>query len=246
MGGGGSKSRNSVDVVNEAIVSVVLETANNCGARVTQTQEVVYGGLTVGSRIRQSATVNMACLQNVEVNTDLIYQIATRIQQEAEASRVTLVDPLTRTRAVNEQNLRNYLSTSITTKALQNCAVTADQTQRAIFGGVSIGAVQEQTLEIYVKCLTETLNKSRVAMGIVADSSQSAQASDATGFTIGGLGVLWWFILLLVIILVSAAAYAAYRFLPSSFLFSDEEGGEREDQKRKEPASAPVFIPFQA
>jgi hypothetical protein len=226
----GSSAKTSVDIVNNAVVDVIIQSANNCNANVEQTQTVVYSGTTVGGGTRQTMNVNMQCLQNVKVDNAMVAEIANRIQQEAAASKIALVDPISRSKAVSTTNLRNFLSTKVTTGNVQNCAFSARQTQTAIYGGVQIGVVTEQALDIYIKCLMESLNKNQVAQSIVQDVTQRATATVEQGFTIGGLSVIWWFIILIILIVTGVAIWKFWPLITGSSspstLGADECDGE--------------------
>lgn len=172
---GASQSKTSVDIVNNSIINVITNNANNCTANSTQTQQVSLGGFGFLTNVTQSATLNVSCLQKITMTTDLSTQIAQQIQQDAAAQSIALLPSYSGSNSTAK--LANYIQTNVTTNIIQNCATGAIQSQQVAVSGIQIGASATQTLNLFTKCMQTALNNNNVAQGIVQNTNQTASST---------------------------------------------------------------------
>lgn len=171
---GASQSNTSVDVVNKSIIDTVISNVNNCSILTTQSQQVDFSGVGLFTKVNQSASLNVQCLQNVQITNELLTSMAQKIVQDAQAQAVALMPSYSGSDAVT--NLRNLLETKITTSTVQNCAAGVLQRQQVSFSGLQIGSAASQTLDLFSKCMQTVLNNNKVSQSIVQDTDQRARS----------------------------------------------------------------------
>lgn len=213
---GGSSSKTSVDIVNDAIIDAITSNANNCSSQTTQVQDVEHTGFGLFTGAEQTLNVTTQCLQKVVVDNSMVAQMAQNIQQQAAANTVALLPGFSSSRS--DTNLKNYLETKITTQNVQNCANSVDQYQRARFGGVQVGVYDQQSMDAFHTCMADTLNKNNVAEGIVQNVNQSSSAStDSSPLSqfVSALTttLLMPLILLIILVFVIAIIYVVFNHI---------------------------------
>lgn len=172
---GASQSKTSVDIVNTSIIDCITNNINSCSSQLTQNQQVSFSGFGLFNSVFQSASLNVQCLQNITMTTDLSTKIAQQIQQDAEASAVALLPSYSG--SSNTTNISNYIQTKLTTNIIQTCAASALQNQQVSFSGVQIGSAATQTLDLFSKCMQTALNNSNISQGLVQDVTQKTTAT---------------------------------------------------------------------
>ena len=172
---GASVSKTSVDIVNNSIIDAITNNVNNCSSSATQNQQVNLGGFGLFTDVSQSATLNVSCLQKIQMTNDLSTQIAQKIQQDAKAAAVALIPSFSG--AENTTKLANYIQTNISTSTIQNCASGALQNQIVSTSGIQIGASVSQTLKLFSQCLQTALNNNSVSQKIVQNTNQTASST---------------------------------------------------------------------
>jgi hypothetical protein len=217
MGGGSSKSQSTIDIVNNAIISAVLDSAQNCGSALSASQTIVRSGLGLFSGTSQSVSVSIACLQKVVVDNQLLTQMAQNIINAAQSNSISM--PMASSSSNANQNISNYLSTKITTQFVQNCVANVVANQQAIYGGVQIGVADSQSISYFQSCMSDALNSNNVSQGLVQDTNNSANSQTSSPFSLG-LGGLFNFSsttwIILGIILVVIVAWIVWPMLPSA------------------------------
>lgn len=206
---GASQSSTSVDVVNDSIITAIVNNVNNCQGNLTQNQQVDFSGFGLFNSVKQTATLNLQCLQNITMNNQLSMQIAQQIQQEAESQAVALMPSYSG--SSNTVKLANYIQTKVATETIQNCATSAIQSQQVSFSGIQIGAAATQTLNLFSKCMQSVLNNNNVSQGVVQDITQ--KATSKTTNPLDFLSGIFSSIALIVIAVVIAFIFVAYYFL---------------------------------
>lgn len=203
---GAAVSLNSVDVVNNSIIDVIVQSSNNCTASVAQQQNVQFSGFSIFSSAKQNLTISLSCIQNVQVDNDLASQMANQIQQQASSQAIALLPGFSG--SANTQRLSNYLTTKITTSTIQNCVANVAQSQNVSFSGVQVGSAAEQTLNTFMNCMQKALNQNNVAQGIVNDVTQKAESKVVNPLDFLGQ---WW-VIILVVLVIGAIIFAMIMF----------------------------------
>ncbi len=210
---GASASRTSVDVVNQSIIDIVTQNVNDCSTSANVTQNVDFSGVGVFSSANQTMTLSTQCLQNIKVDNNMLTQMANKIQQEASANAIALLPSFSGSE--NRTNLTNYLSSKISTSSVQKCATSALQSQNVAFSGVQIGSRASQTVNIFTKCMQESLNQNAVAQGVVIDTQQKASSTTSNPLDfIAGLFSIYIYVFLFIIVV--AAAYLLWPAEPDT------------------------------
>lgn len=172
---GASQSQNSTDVINQTITNVITNNTNECSSNVNQNQVVNLGGVGAGNNISQTATLSLSCLQKIKMDNNLATQIATAIQQAAQASGIALAADYSS--SSNTTNLSNYIQTNITTNNLQKCFAQISQNQNVSTAGYQFNNTVSQSTALITSCLQNMLAKNKVANGIVQDIKQKAKST---------------------------------------------------------------------
>lgn len=204
---GASQSKTAVDVVNDSIISVVINNVNSCSSSLTQTQQVSFGGFGLFTSASQSATLNVQCLQNINMTNQLSTQIAQQIQQDAVAQSIALLPSYSG--STNTTNLANYIQSKVTTNTIQQCAASAVQSQQVAFNGIQIGSAATQTLSLFSKCMQTVLNNNNVSQGLVQDVTQTATATSTNplSFLSGIFGSITSWIIIGIVMIIAIIAY---------------------------------------
>lgn len=208
MGGGGSKTRSNIEIVNESIIEAVISSAQKCSSSITANQNIIRSGFGFWNSATQNVTISLSCLQKVVVNNDLIAKMAQKIIQNVQANNGSLFGGPANSDA--NQKIQNYLKTKISTEFIQNCIAAAIANQNLKYEGVQIGISDDQTIKSVQKCISNALNNNRVAQNITTDTNSQSNAT-VTGFGLdfglGGLFGGYGMYVLLFIIILAAALY---------------------------------------
>lgn len=203
---GASTSTNAIDVVNSAIISVVTSNVNSCSSSLNQTQNVSYSGTSLFNTASQSATVAVSCLQNIKMTSNLSSSIAQAIQQQASANSIALLPSYAGSN--NFVNLKNYISTKLTTNILQSCTAQATQIQNVQYTGIVVGSKATQVLTTLTKCLQNALNKNNIAQGLVQNASQVAKSTSSNPLNF--LGNMYMSIAMIILVVVISLIVIGY------------------------------------
>lgn len=107
--GQGPSTRTSIDVVNDAIANVIISNANKCSQTGAQSQVVYHSGIGLFSGASQEMTLSANCVQNVTIDTNLANDIASKIQQDAKAEGVALLDMFSNVHADAQAKLATHI-----------------------------------------------------------------------------------------------------------------------------------------
>ena len=212
---GDNSAKTSVDIVNSSIINAITNNVNNCSANSTQNQQVSLGGFGLFTNISQSSSLNVSCLQKIQMTNDLSTQIAQKIQQDAKASAIALLPGFAD--SDNTAKLANYIQTNVSTNTIQNCAASALQNQVVSVTGIQIGASVSQTLKLFSQCLQTALNNNNVSQGIVQDTKQTASSTIQNPLSfLGSLFSTPILIMILFFIGIIIIGIIVYNFIPGS------------------------------
>jgi hypothetical protein len=205
---GASVSKTSVDIVNEAIVEAIVETALSSQAAIDAEQTTIISGSKVrDSTISQSAKLSLQSLQEVKVDNELINKMETKIRQAAEANSVILSAAV----ATSSTNMKNILSTKVGTSTILKAVAAVSLKQKTIIENSEVTNTNvSQTADLFSKAMQTALNNNKVAQAIVNDVDQ--KASSTTSF-LGSWG-MYVIIAIIAIIVLGVGAY---------FMFSGQD-----------------------
>lgn len=172
---GASQSTSAVNVINKAIVDVIITNANNGSSAISQNQNITINGNVSGSNFTQYANVSVQSLQSVKINNKICDQIANKILQEAAANGIAMG---AYTGSDAQTNISNYIKTKISDSDIQNCAASVNQNQKITVG--STGNLNNsnitQTACAFAKCFQTTLNSNGVAQGLLNSSKNTSKS----------------------------------------------------------------------
>lgn len=118
MGGGGSKSKSTIDVLNDASVNVVQQLINVCTGGVSQdfVLKIVNTGGTIdlsGATISQSSQVDLKCALSSQKKSDIAYTVANQLSNTAEANGTLVSLPWGQTKSQAVTHLTNIFNTQL-------------------------------------------------------------------------------------------------------------------------------------
>lgn len=202
-------SKTSVDIVNQAIIDVLIENAQSCSAGVEANQTTTLSGFGLFNSFSQDASANVSCLQTIKIDNDLVTSIAEKIQQEAEANGVSLLPGFSGSEGV--ANISNVVKTGLTEKTVQDCAAGALANQSTFASGFQAFIGVDQTADAFSKCMQSALNSNHIAQDLVQDVDQKAKSllENPLDFlsSLAWAGIVFLIILVVVIILILRALF---------------------------------------
>jgi hypothetical protein len=174
---GTNVSKTSVDVVNESVVNSILAVGQTCNTSINTNQNMNISGTNLFGSNTQSVTLNATCIQNVQITSDLISQMANDIKTQATQSGIALLPSIN----VDESNttIKNLLTINITNSFLQNCAAALTTSQTQNVSGFNLFTSSTQDVDVVTKCMSDSLNQNNFAQSIVADTSQVVSQANA-------------------------------------------------------------------
>lgn len=203
---GASSSKSSLEVVNQSIIDVITSNMNQCSSSINAVQDNTVTGVDLFGRNVQNVTLDQTCTQNITVDNQMIADMANKIQQAANAKTVSLLPGYAG--SANNQKLKTYLSSKITTENVQQAmaSVSAVQINRVEAGGTALRRVNVQNITSVQSALQKLLNTNRVAQALVTDTTQSSASTTDTN-PIAQIfsaisGAVWAYILIFIILIV--------------------------------------------
>jgi hypothetical protein len=188
MGGGGSKTLVTSEVVTNIMSSITARTMQNCTTNVLANQHLVVANVSDsnvdGVAMRQSFKVNISCKVTNQLVQDLRDSISSAIA--AENSQVTqavmgAINALAGETTVSnmQSSIANQISRDISVDLVQNIVNNINLSQDLIIRDISQNAeVQnislEQTIDYIMKSMAESYSKTELVSEI---QNQEAQAS---------------------------------------------------------------------
>ena len=200
---GVSSSKSAVDVINEAVAEAIVKSLLACSGKVVQQQSIRLSGNVSDTTIKQTAVVEISCLQNLQLTADLQTKIANAIKQASEAESI----PLSGTYAESLSAIKNYVGTNLNISNIANCSASVNNRQEVIVDpGSKIKRVSlVQNANVVANCMQKALNNLKFAQGLVS----TVENKSATR----GSPVVAIVVILIVIILICGAGVFAYFYL---------------------------------
>lgn len=203
-------SKSSIDIVNDSIISIMLEAAQNCTQYTDNVQTIQSGGLGLFGTYTQTSKISLTCLQNLQIDNNLISKMADEIISNTQQTNTPLLPSI-----VNgdvKTNIKNVLTTKINQSFIQNCAANIKNVQTQIYNGIQVGIVATQDVDVVVSCISNALNNNGVAQSIVTDTSQSQNQTSKSplSFITDILSTFSWMIYIVIFVIVGIVLYVMF------------------------------------
>jgi len=134
---GGTRARNTSDILTDIATDVTQENIASCTTSATQEQilEVTAKGGTVdlsGVKMGQSASVDATCVMSSEMSASIQNDIANAIVQEVTSKGIGLLSALGSTSAEAIANIKTQLEQVLNQKTIQQALTSVSQTQKVV------------------------------------------------------------------------------------------------------------------
>lgn len=204
---GANVTKSATDIVNEAIISTALKAAQDCSQYVDSTQSITSGGVGLFGSYTQSANFSLTCLQNINIDSNLITQMTNKIMEDVKQTNTPLLPTVNI--GDTQTNIKNILKSKITNEFFQSCAASLKNYQTQTYGGIQIGTKGKQDINVVVKCMSDALNKNGVAQSIVTSNTvTNVQTSKSPlSFITDIVKGFTWFIYLIIILIVGGIVW---------------------------------------
>jgi len=221
---GVSSSKSAIDVINEAVANVIVKSLLACSGKVVQQQSIRLSGNVSDTTIKQTAVVEIRCLQNLQLTADLQTKIANAIKQASEAESI----PLSGTYAESLSAIKNYVGTNLNISNIANCSASVNNRQEVIVDpGSNIKRVSlVQNANVVANCMQKALNNLKFAQGLVS----TVENKSATR----GSPVVAIVVILVVIILICGGGVFAYFYVENK---KDERKHGPQMSRQYQPSS---------
>ena len=208
---GSTSSKNVANIVNDATAEVIMQHMQSCVSNTAQTQ--VISGVSFGFGINQTATANvdLTCMSNFQMTTDIATDIANNIVQKAEAQNIALLDTLRSSRSENITNITNRVQSHVTASVVQTAMAGLSQSQLIANSTVLIGASQTLSASVVQKAISDSVSKTALATSIDNDTSQTAKSTSTNPLSF--LTDFGWMVVVLIAVIIIACLGGLYIFL---------------------------------
>lgn len=208
---GSANSKNSTDILNEALTNVLMQNSMNCTQSIDTTQIIQFKNLkftgcetTSITDISQTANLspNLKCAQQATNSADIMNKINDEIKQKAE-SVIKNIPVASETKAENLVKLTNLVQNNIDIVNIVNCTQNTIARQIIEFQNIEVtcaaggkatisGITQNIISNAVVDCNAKNDNTVKVTNDMQAIIDQSAKAEidgwDPLGF-LGTIGI---------------------------------------------------------
>lgn len=202
-------SKTTIDIVNEIAPEVIIQHAQNCNASVSQNMQYTNTGFSLFSSREQTASINLSCLANFQMNANIIADIANKIQQTAESEGIALLDALTTSKSEANLKLRNIIAPKITSEVVQRAAINVSQNMQTANMGVELGSNYVQSVDVVVQAIMHEIANTGVAVEIDNNTSQKSSSKSKNPLSfLSEIATLWVvFFLVIIVAIIAAIAY---------------------------------------
>lgn len=215
MGGGGSKSKTTNEIITDVITNVAVSDMQNCATYIAQSQSVdVTGSGNIISNVTmvQGAQINMDCYRQSRNIIDLQNAIKNQLTQ-ATKTRSSGIPSITPNNSAAFNKMLQSISTNITMDMLQNCASAVNQSQTVQVAGernIVQNVAMQQTATMLKSCMSNSINRTTlgndianfVAQSATTDTSLFGGLFDALGGVIGVLLIVGGLVVVLIIVVI--------------------------------------------
>lgn len=175
---GGSQSKNLTSIVNETAASVIVENIAKCSTSLGQIQNVnINQSWLFGFNSNQDATISQKCVADFQMTNEIATEIASQIQQKAESQSIAVLDLFSGSKSVNQAKISSIVSASISTKNIQEAAISVMQTQNVnVNGSIGFGVNVSQSASVVQKAIMNSVANSNLSNIIENSTSQKSSA----------------------------------------------------------------------
>lgn len=182
MGGGGSKSKNKSEVVNDFVSKSIAENIMNCNNQSSVSQRIdVRGNYNVVKNVnmKQAFSLSSTCFQDSKVMNTMVNDIANSIKQSADAQNIALLGALSSSEAEVENYIYNGVKNEIQSSSIQNIVNSTNADQGiGITGNHNIveDITMNQVVDMISKNSQSIINETDIANTAKTVVEQSASA----------------------------------------------------------------------
>lgn len=204
---GANVTKSSTDIVNTSITDVLVESAQNCSQYTQNKQVFNTQGFNLFGSSKQTASISLNCLKTLQIDNTLLTNMANKIISDTQQTNTPLLPTVNYGDTVS--NIKNILSTKINQKFIQDCVSVVENSQLSNFGGINIGVTSNQDITILVSCISENLNKNKVAQSIVADTSQTQTqvSKNPFSFITDLISNFSWIVTIIIFLIIGGILY---------------------------------------
>jgi len=219
---GGQESSLSYKNTTSIVGNVLIRNVQNCGVHYNGTQTVrlravkgsrliVKGGITQV----QSATVNVACVTNVNSISGMQNEILQELTKVAEQANTSGLGWLNDQANLQNTDINTAISTSITKEFVQQCVASLEATQLVdVYSEDGSDIVIEGDIGQYItaKVIMECAQKSieKTTLGNVLKTIDNQSASQESSGIFGGNMIKWIVIFFIIIVVLAGLGYGVY------------------------------------
>jgi hypothetical protein len=197
---GQNKSRSIADIANRVSAEVIMQNMQNCSGSVSQNMSIGNEGLVWGSTYKQTASINLSCAANFQMNSDIAAKIATQIQHEASTKGVALLDVLKFNSSDVQTYIKNSVDVRIKNENVQNASLSIAQNMFGVQKGTVINSTYEQDANTFLEALMGSIATTGFGADIESKTSQKAVTESANPLDFIGDYFLYILIFIFVII----------------------------------------------
>jgi hypothetical protein len=198
---GAHQTKNSVDIVNEVIIDVVVSSMNKCTNELVTTNHVKIRGFSFFTWFSQSGELNVKCIQSSKISSDMATTMATKIQQVAKETGIALNPSYDKSE--NTYKLANHIQTNLKLDLSNKCNSKIINTNDIDVDGFVIGNRTSQIIKAVSVCIQTAVQDSKISNDIVADASQTADVVVNSPFdfltNIWTVAIVGFFIVIIVV-----------------------------------------------
>lgn len=214
MGGGSSKTENTIKVVNEAITNVINKTAQTCAAQVKATQTfrihttgpIVLSGVDISQRVQ----VDLKCLQQASNKVKIGNELKNKLEQIAQS--VTGAISLGDAKAKNVSNITNKITNTVQNEIIQQVIASVEMNQNVDLSAGGPVILININVDQFGRIILEAIqNNDNLTTAInqfanTVNQESSAESKGVLGTLLGPMNLAIYAMIIIGIIIVIAIA----------------------------------------
>lgn len=194
---GGTESKNTTNIVNEVVQSVIMETVLKCKQSSNQTQQLIVknsSNTTISDiDMSQYTSFNASCVLQQLSSTEFESNLQNALKQMAESQSSAL--NISTAKSENVSNITNSISQTVSNITKQDCVSNMFQEQSIIVEGSKNTVISnikfEQIGKMVVTCLlkNETYNKLVNNLSNAVDQTSTAETTSLLDSVLPSFGL---------------------------------------------------------
>lgn len=181
MGAAVSKSVSVIDIVNQSLTSVLLESSMNCTAQQSSIQQMTFSDLQFENcdvnfqDINQNAnlTLNLSCAQETTNESDLQNKFSNKLDQELESTIKGLTIGFSSSETSAITNMKNIIKNEINVRNIANCVSSVLAEQQISFNKITAKCLPGQKINF------KDINQVIVINNVSSCVQQNSNATNA-------------------------------------------------------------------